>query len=95
MCNRIGPRIYIVGNNQFEEIWEYSRTVLDLQATKSFWKNRIELRFNIKDLLAKGQPNMFLQNYASGPLKYKDNNYTKLWYTQLGTTYSGQLIFKF
>jgi len=95
MGNRIGPRIYIVGNNLFQEVWEYSRTVIDLQATKSFFKNRLEMRFNIKDLLAKGQPLLFFQNYDNKPFNFKNGNYTEFWRTQLGTTYSLKLSYKF
>lgn len=51
MVNRVGQRIYIVGSNIVANRWENPRTVLDLQATKSFFKNKLELRFNIKDLL--------------------------------------------
>ncbi len=95
MGNRIGPRIYIVGNNLFQEIWEYSRTVIDLQATKSFMKNRLELRFNIKDLLAKGQPLKYFQNYDSKAFNYEKGNYTPFWTTRMGTTYSFQLSYRF
>ena len=51
MVNRVGEKIYIVGNDQIANRWENSRTVLDMQVTKSFFKNRLELRFNVKDLL--------------------------------------------
>ncbi|MEO6303035.1 MAG: carboxypeptidase-like regulatory domain-containing protein [Bacteroidia bacterium] len=51
MVNRIGERIYIVGNDQVANRWENARTVIDGQLTKSFLKNRLELRFNVKDLL--------------------------------------------
>ena len=51
MVNRVGERLYIVGNDYVIDRWENSRTVIDLQATKSFLKNRLELRFNVKDLL--------------------------------------------
>ncbi len=51
MVNRVGQRIFIVGSNIVANRWENPRTVLDLQATKSFLKNRLEIRFNVKDLL--------------------------------------------
>lgn len=95
MGNRIGPRIYVVGNNLYQEVWEYSRTVVDLQATKSFLKNKLELRFTIKDLLAKGQPLKYFQNYDSKAFDYKNGNYTPFWITRLGTTYSFQLSYRF
>jgi TonB-dependent receptor len=51
MVNRVGERIWIVGNEIDGNRWERARTVLDLQATKSFFKNRLEIRINVKDLL--------------------------------------------
>lgn len=51
MVNRVGERIYIVGNDQIADRWENARTMIDLQATKTFLKNKLEIRFNIKDLL--------------------------------------------
>ncbi len=51
MVNRVGERIYIVGNEQIANRWENARTLVDMQVTKSFLKNRLEIRFNIKDLL--------------------------------------------
>ena len=51
MVNRVGEKIYIVGNDQLPNRWENARTVLDLQLTKSFLKKRLDVRFNVKDLL--------------------------------------------
>ncbi len=51
MVNRVGERIFIVGSNIVPNRWENPRTVLDLQATKTFLKNKLEIRFNVKDLL--------------------------------------------
>jgi hypothetical protein len=51
MINRVGERIYIVGNDQIANRWENARTVLDLQVTKTFLKNRLDIRINVKDLL--------------------------------------------
>lgn len=63
MVNRVGERIYIVGNEQIANRWENARTVVDFQATKSFFKNKLEIRLNIKDLLQ--------QNYV---IYYKGND---------------------
>jgi TonB-dependent receptor len=51
MVNRIGERLYIVGNADQPHRWENARTVLDMQVTKSFFKDKLELRFTVKDLL--------------------------------------------
>ncbi len=94
MINRVGERIYIVGNEQIANRWENARTVFDIQATKSFWKNRLEIRFNIKDL--------FHQNwviYYKGTDR-KNNAYdSKLDFVNFqrnfGSTYSFLIGFKF
>jgi outer membrane receptor protein involved in Fe transport len=95
MLNRVGPRIYIVGNNIYQEIWEYSRTVMDLQATKSFYKNRLEFRFNVKDLFANNQNLQYYQNFDDKPFKKNSGKNTLMWDTRLGVTFSGQISFKF
>jgi Outer membrane protein beta-barrel family/CarboxypepD_reg-like domain/TonB-dependent Receptor Plug Domain len=62
--NRIGNRIAIQGNQTSAAatpaIWEKSRTFLDGQITKSFMKNKLELKFNIQNILKQDQ--IFYQN---------------------------------
>ena len=60
--NKIGERIYIVGiaapeNNLLipQHIWENSRTFLDLQITKKLFKNKLDLKLNIQNILAQDQ----------------------------------------
>ena len=50
--NYIGRRIWLVGNEYNPTIWENPRPVLDLQLTKSFLKKRMEIRLNMRDLIA-------------------------------------------
>ena len=54
-ANRVGDRISIVGNVNEPDLWEKGRTVLDLQIGKNFFKNKLDVRFNIKDLLVQDQ----------------------------------------
>lgn len=95
MVNRVGQRIYLVGNDQLPDRWENARTVLDLQLTKTFLKKRLELRFNIKDLL---HPDWVVYyNKADGA---KKNGYDKGYdYINLkrnyGSTYSFAITYKF
>jgi TonB-dependent receptor len=49
--NIVGQRIYIVGNVQEPSVWENGRHVVDFQIAKTF-KEKWELKLNIKDLLA-------------------------------------------
>lgn len=58
--NRVGERITIVGNVNEPDLWENSRTFLDVQLTKSFWKQKGELKLNIQNILAEDQ--IFYQN---------------------------------
>lgn len=53
--NLIGRRIILVGSpNADPSIWENPRHVLDIQLSKTF-KQKLELKFNIRDLLAQNQ----------------------------------------
>jgi TonB-dependent receptor len=66
--NRIGDRIAIQGNQTVgastPALWEKSRTFLDLQISKSFYKNKIEVKLNAQNVLA--QDLIFYQNNDLG-----------------------------
>lgn len=49
--NRVGQRIYIVGNEQEPSVWENGRNMLDFQVVRTI-KDKFEIRCNIKDALA-------------------------------------------
>jgi outer membrane receptor protein involved in Fe transport len=58
--NRVGNRI-VFGSSEIEpSLWEKARTFLDVQIAKSFYKNKIELKLNIQNILAQDQ--IFYQN---------------------------------
>ena len=51
--NKAGSRIAIVGNSEAEPtLWEKSRAFLDMQFSKSFSKNKYEIKLNLQNLLA-------------------------------------------
>jgi hypothetical protein len=58
--NRYGQRIFLASNGDALQngqiiepnLWENGRTQLDFQLTKSFPKQKIDLKFNVKDILA-------------------------------------------
>lgn len=51
--NRVGDRIYIAGiKNESADIYEKARTVVDMQVAKFFLKNKLEIKFTARDLLA-------------------------------------------
>jgi TonB-dependent receptor len=59
--NRVGSRIAFASiTERRPAIWEKPRTLLDLQVAKSFYKNKIELKLNIQNILAQDQ--IFYQN---------------------------------
>jgi outer membrane receptor protein involved in Fe transport len=48
--NNIGPRIILVGNTLFPNVWEKSRNLIDWQISKEINK-KLELSLGINDLL--------------------------------------------
>ncbi len=51
LYNRIGKRIWAVGNVQDADIYEHPRNVLDLQLSKKIAKSKAELKINYSDIL--------------------------------------------
>lgn len=58
--NKVGNRIAINSSEVKPAIWEKTRTFLDMQITKSFLKNKLELKLNVQNVLA--QDLVFYQN---------------------------------
>jgi TonB-dependent receptor len=50
--NKIGRRIFIVGNTLEPSIYEQGRDLVDLQINKTLFKNKMEIKLNVRDLLA-------------------------------------------
>ena len=48
--NRVGDRIYVVGDVNNPTLYEKGRTVFDIQISKTMAKNKLELRLNAKDI---------------------------------------------
>jgi len=91
-ANRVGQRIYLVGNVKESDIWENGRTVLDLQVAKTFSKKNLELKLNIKDILA--QKSIFFED-TNGDKKYKKGEDYVRWYKTFGSVISLSLTHKF
>ncbi len=63
--NRVGNRIAVVGNTEVKpDLWEKSRTFLDLQLSKTFYKKKMELKLNVQNIL--GQDLIFYENRDLG-----------------------------
>jgi TonB-dependent receptor len=89
--NKVGQRIYIVGNVQEPSVWENGRDVIDLQVAKKI-KEKLELKINVKDLLA--QKLLFFQD-LNNDLKYTkgvDNRWQEI---SFGQTISIAATYKF
>ena len=94
MLNRVGHRLYIVGSNIIPNRWENPRSIIDLQFTKSFYKNKLEIRFNIRDLLHQD-----LIYYYKGTNRANDVFDSKVDYVNFvrnfGSSYSFVISYKF
>lgn len=97
IVNRIGQRISVVGNyNTQLDIWESGRTILDLQASKSFLKNKLEVRITANDVLAKTQLQYYYNKKDVNDKTRLDKNKDDIIRTiRYGTTFSFQISYKF
>ena len=93
-ANKVGQRIFIVGNVNEPHIWENGRTMVDLQVGKSIQikKNnnsgnntKIEFRLNLRDGLAQKQ--YFFQD-KNNNRKLDLNTDDVIWTTKYGRTIS-------
>ncbi|WP_131539934.1 TonB-dependent receptor [Pedobacter nototheniae] len=50
LYNRVGPRIWAIGNVEDPDIYEYSRNILDFQVSQKFAKSRAEIKLNYSDI---------------------------------------------
>ncbi|MBL0358285.1 MAG: TonB-dependent receptor [Chitinophagaceae bacterium] len=50
--NRVGDRVYLPGTYNLANIYERARTIVDLQIAKTFLKEKLEVKFNARDILA-------------------------------------------
>ncbi len=67
--NKIGRRIFIVGNTQEPDIFENPVTMLDFQISKTVLKN-LNMKFNVSNILA--QDNVFYQDLNNNKKLDKD-----------------------
>ena len=82
--NRVGNRIYIASNEFNPSIWEKARTLLDFQIAKNLYKNKIELKLNVQNVLA--QDLIFYQN-KSTQTEYRNSGITGL----VNTIFTGDI----
>ena len=87
LFNRIGHRLAYVGNldDGFADIYEAPRSVLDLQLSKKFLKNKAEIKVNISDLL--NQKLYFYQNADTNNLDLQKGEDAYRFTRKFGTTF--------
>jgi outer membrane receptor protein involved in Fe transport len=90
-ANRVGQRIFIVGNITEPNIWENARTVIDLQFAKTIAEKNIELKLNIKDILTQDQ--LFFEDINQDN-KYSKGDYVR-WSRNFGRVISFSVAYKF
>ncbi|MBL7891790.1 MAG: carboxypeptidase-like regulatory domain-containing protein [Bacteroidia bacterium] len=90
--NRIGQRIAIVGNVNEPDIWEEGRTVIDIQFSKAFLKNKLEIKLQARDILA--QDLYFFQDRNNNKKLDKVTD-DIIWRTGFGPTCSFSISYKF
>ena len=92
VINRVGQRIFIVGNKVDADIWENGRTVIDFQLAKVYPKNNLEFKLNIKDLLAQKQ--IFFED-NNNDQKYTEGKDYIRWNRSFGRIISFSMSYKF
>ena len=90
--NYSAPRVYIGPGTDNAAIFENGRQVLDLQLAKTFEKQNIEVKLNVKDILAKD----FLRFYdIDNDGKYDSNKDRVFSRASLGSVISASITYKF
>ncbi|MFM2135244.1 MAG: hypothetical protein RL021_644, partial [Bacteroidota bacterium] len=89
--NRIGTRIFQVGNQGYLSILEAPRNLIDLQLSKRIFEKG-EIRLNVNDLL--NQSAVFYQD-QNGNNRYDESADSRLSSTLTGTNVSASISYKF
>lgn len=92
MYNRIGRRIIFAGNQRDPDRYETGRDVVDFQISKTFYKDKLEIKFNIRDILHQNQ--YVYQNTDNNDKFNRNVDYTILKITY-PTVYQINLNYKF
>lgn len=90
--NVVGRRIYIVGNVQEPDVWENHRNLIDLQVSKTFLDKKMEVKLNVRDLLAQDQ--IFYQDLNKNK-KYDAGTDNRWQETNYGQTVSLSVSYTF
>lgn len=92
LYNIFGPRIFIVGDRDYADIYEMQRHVIDLSVSKSFG-TKWSIKLNIQDLL--NQPFRFVQDFNKDLKLQPLSNDKTLFSWKRGTYFSLGIQYKF
>ncbi|GIV27570.1 MAG: TonB-dependent receptor [Bacteroidia bacterium] len=90
--NRIGHRILFAGNQRDPDRYETGRDVFDLQISKKLFNKKLELKFNIRDILHQSQ---FVYQNADNNIKYDRTKDFTILKTTYPTIYQFSISYKF
>lgn len=91
-CNSVGDRISIVGNINEPSLWEKGRTVIDFQVSKTFLKNKLEVRLNAKDIFVQ---DLVFYNDLNNNYQYDKDSDLKIISRNFGNEFSFSASYKF
>ncbi len=91
LFNRIGRRIWLVGDDQYKHTYEAPRSVIDFQITQKIFKNG-DLKINVGDIL--NQQAVFYQDQDSNG-KFNADKDTKIASSRFGWNSSLSFSYKF
>ncbi len=76
--NRIGERLVLGGSRIVPDVYDRERTVIDFQIAKTFLDNKVEVKLNIRDLLAQNITTYFdydkTQSFTEKDRVFSSNN---------------------
>lgn len=90
--NRTGRRIIFAGNQRDPDRYETGRDIIDIQIAKTLFKNKLELKFNIRNVLHQNQ--YVYQNADKAPKYNKNKDFTIL-QISYPTIYQFNITYKF
>lgn len=90
--NRIGRRIIFAGNQRDPDRYETGRDVIDFQISKMFFKDKLEIKFNIRDILHQTQ---YIYQNSDRNLSYNKNNDFTIMRITYPTIYQFNIAYKF
>lgn len=90
--NRTGRRIIFAGNQRDPDRYETARDIIDFQIAKTYMKDKLELKFNIRDILHQYQ---YVYQNSDANTKYNSKTDFTILKIAYPTTYQFNISYKF